>query len=189
MTIYLDLLWTFLKIGLFSFGGGYGMLPLMEQEVLDHGWMDGAQFLNFVAVSESTPGPIAVNMATFVGSSQAGILGAACATLGVILPSIIIILLIVAVFKKFLQYKIVSSALSGVKPVIVGLILVTGLWLGLKNFLPNIAAYSSEGFSLTALLITVGVGAAYVLYKLTLKKNPSPIIVILLSAVLGMIFF
>ena len=77
MTIYLDLLWTFLKIGLFSFGGGYGMLPLMEQEVLDHGWMDGAQFLNFVAVSESTPGPIAVNMATFVGSSQAGILGAA----------------------------------------------------------------------------------------------------------------
>ena len=189
MIVFLDLFWTFLKIGLFSFGGGYGMLPLMEQEVLDHGWMDGAQFLNFVAVSESTPGPIAVNMATFIGSSQAGILGAACATLGVILPSIIIILLIVAVFKKFLQYKIVSSALSGVKPVIVGLISITGLWLGIKNFLPNISSYSSEGFSLTALLITVGVGAAYVLYKLTIKKNPSPILVILLSAALGMIFF
>ena len=186
---YLDLFITFFKIGLFSFGGGYGMLPLMEQEVLSHEWMTSADFFNFVAVSESTPGPIAVNMATFVGSSQAGVLGAMCSTLGVIMPSIIIILLIVAVFKKFLQYKITASALAGVKPVIVGLIFVTGLWLAVKNVFPNVAAYSSEGFSLTALLITVGVGSAYVLYKIILKKNPSPILVILVSAGLGMIFF
>lgn len=187
--IYLDLFWAFLKIGLFSFGGGYGMLPLMEQEVLSHAWMTSADFFNFVAVSESTPGPIAVNMATFIGSSQAGVLGAICSTIGVILPSIIIILLIVAVFKKFLQSKIVESALSGVKPVIVGLIAVTGLWLAVKNVFPNIASFSAEDFSLTALLISVGVGAAYVLYKVLLKKNPSPILVILLSAGLGMIFF
>jgi len=187
--IYLMLFITFFKIGLFSFGGGYGMLPLMEQEVLSHGWMTSAEFFNFVAVAESTPGPIAVNMATFVGSSQGGILGAACSTLGVALPSIIIILLIVAVFKNFLQSKIVSSALAGVKPVIVGLIFVTGAWLAVKNTLPEIAAFSTEGFSLTALLLTVGIGAAYTLYKIVLKKNPSPIVVIVLSAGLGMLFF
>ncbi len=187
--IYLELFWTFFKIGLFSFGGGYGMLPLMDQEVMSHGWMEMAQFLNFVAVAESTPGPIAVNMATFIGSTQGGFLGSACATLGVILPSIIIILLIVAVFKNFLKYKVVSSALAGIKPVIVGLIFTTGLWLGIKNFLPNIASMSVEGFSLTAFLLTLGLLVVFFTYKALRKKNLSPIIFIILSAVCGMIFF
>ena len=187
--IYLILFSSFFKIGLFSFGGGYGTLPLMEQEVLSHGWMDSAAFMNFLAVSESTPGPVAVNMATFIGSSQAGIVGAACATLGVILPSIIIILLIVAVFKGFLQSKIVSSALMGVKPVIVGLIAVTGLWLAIKNVFPHIASCSAEGFSLTALIMTVAVAAGYIVYERIRKKNLSPIALILICAALGMIFF
>lgn len=187
--IYLELLWTFFKIGLFSFGGGYGMLPLMEQEVLSHNWMTSADFLGFVAVSESTPGPIAVNMATFIGSSEAGILGAVCSTLGVITPSIIIILLIVAVFKSFLKSELTASALYGVKPVIVGLILVTGLWLGVRNFLPNLSSFSADGFSLTALVITAVAAAVYIGYKLIFKKNISPIILILISAGLGMILF
>lgn len=187
--ILIDLLFTFMKIGLFSFGGGYGMLPLMEREVLEHGWMSSEQFVDFVAVSESTPGPIAINMATFIGSAQGGFLGAMFATLGVIIPSVIIILLIVAVFKGFLQSKIVSSALKGVKPVIVGLIFTTGVWLAVRNFLPNIGALSAEGFSLAPLLITAGLGAAYIGYKLLFRKNPSPIMLIIVSAIVGIIVF
>ena len=187
--IYLELFWTFFKIGLFSFGGGYGMLPLMEQEVLSHSWMNIAQFLNFVAIAESTPGPIAINMATFIGSTQGGFLGSVCATIGVILPSVIIILLIVAVFKNFLKSRVVSSALAGIKPVIVGLIFTTGLWLGVKNFLPNIAKFSTEGFSLAALLLTAGLMIVFFTYKKLRKKNISPIIFIVLSAVCGMIIF
>lgn len=187
--IYLELFWTFFKIGLFSFGGGYGMLPLMEQEVSAHQWMSLGEFFGFVAVSESTPGPIAVNMATFIGSSQGGILGAACATLGAVMPSFIIILLIVALFKNFLQSRIVSSALAGIKPVIVGLIMTTGLWLAVKNFLPNIAAFSAEGFDLTSLLLTIGLAAVFFIYKAVFKKNISPIIFIVLSAVCGIVLF
>jgi chromate transporter len=94
MPILLSLFLTFLKIGAVSFGGGYGMISLVREEVLSHGWLTEESFLNFVAISESTPGPIAVNMATFIGSSQAGLLGALLATLGVILPAFIIMLII-----------------------------------------------------------------------------------------------
>ena len=95
--IYLELFLQFLKIGAVSFGGGYGMISIIHETVVNCGWLTSEQFLNFVAVSESTPGPIAVNMATFVGSSQGGILGAFVATLGVILPAYIIMLLIATV--------------------------------------------------------------------------------------------
>ncbi len=91
--IFLDLFWTFFKIGLFTFGGGYAMLPLIQAEVAAHGWLSTESLLNFVAVSESTPGPFAVNIATYIGSEMGGIPGAACATLGVALPSFIIILI------------------------------------------------------------------------------------------------
>ena len=84
--IYLDLFWTFFKIGAFTFGGGYAMLPLIREAVLDHGWMDDARIINFIAVSESTPGPFAINMSTYVGMETGGLLGALCATLGVVLP-------------------------------------------------------------------------------------------------------
>ena len=94
--IYLKLFLTFLEIGAFSFGGGYGMIAVIKESVVQNGWLTESEFLNFVAVSESTPGPLAVNMATFVGSSQAGFLGALLSTIGVILPSFLIILLIVS---------------------------------------------------------------------------------------------
>ena len=86
--IYLYLFITFFQIGLFGFGGGYGMISLIREKVLLNGWLSEAEFLSFIAVSESTPGPLAVNMATFIGASQGGVLGALCATLGVVLPSI-----------------------------------------------------------------------------------------------------
>lgn len=187
--IYLTLFFTFFMIGAFSFGGGYGMLPLMEQTVVDVGWLGESEFLNFVAVAESTPGPIAVNMATFIGSSQGGFLGATVATLGIITPSVIVILLIVAIFKNFLQYRFVRSVLGCIKPTVVGLIFATGLWLGVKNFLPAVAKLSLEGFSLKSLLLSIGLFAATVLFKKIFKKSLSPILLIIISAGAGILLF
>ena len=107
--ILLELFLTFLQIDAFSFGGGYGMISLIREKVLTHGWLTEEELLNMIAVAESTPGPIAVNMATFVGSSEGGILGALLATLGVVLPSFVIILLLMAVLKRVLKYAPLKS--------------------------------------------------------------------------------
>ena len=98
--IYLKLFLEFLKIGAFSFGGGYGMISLIRDTVISNGWLTENQLMNFIAVSESTPGPLAINMATFIGSSQGGILGALSATFGVVLPSFVIILIISLILKN-----------------------------------------------------------------------------------------
>ncbi len=92
---------TFLKVGAFTFGGGYAMLPLIEEEVVRHGWMSVEELVNFLAVSESTPGPFAINISTYVGAQTAGFAGALCATLGVSLPSIIVILIVARVYDRF----------------------------------------------------------------------------------------
>ena len=97
--IYLILFFEFFKIGLFTFGGGYAMIPLVREVVLEYGWMSEDAFTNFIGVCESTPGPIAVNMATYVGSSTGGIIGSIMATIGVVLPSMIIIILILTLLK------------------------------------------------------------------------------------------
>ena len=108
-----QLFWTFLEIGAVSFGGGYGMISLIREKVLLHGWLEETQFLSFIAVSESTPGPLAINMATFIGASQAGAAGAICATLGVVLPSFFIILLIAALICCSTRGSTRSSPASG----------------------------------------------------------------------------
>ena len=107
--IYLKLFLNFLMIGALSFGGGYGMVSLVRETVISNGWLTESEFLNFIAVSESTPGPLAVNMATFIGSTQGGILGSFLATLGVVLPSFVIILLIAAVLKNLMKYAGVNA--------------------------------------------------------------------------------
>ena len=135
--ILLDLFLTFLLIGAVSFGGGYGMISLVREQVLAHGWLTESEFLDMIAVSESTPGPLAVNMATFLGSSQAGFPGALVATLGVVLPAFLIILLIAAVLKNLLRYRGVEAFLSGVRPTVVGLILGTAVVLGLATLSPS----------------------------------------------------
>ena len=117
--IYLKLFLNFLMIGALSFGGGYGMVSLVRETVISNGWLTESEFLNFIAVSESTPGPLAVNMATFIGSTQGGILGSFLATLGVVLPSFIIILLIAAVLKNLMKYAGVNAFLSGVRPCVI----------------------------------------------------------------------
>ncbi len=182
-----ELFTTFFKVGLFSFGGGYGMLPLMLEETVGRGWLSEAEFTSFIAVAESTPGPIAINMATYVGSTQGGLFGSIMATVGVIVPSLIIILLIVAVFKNFLQYKAVRAALNGMKPVICGMILATGANLLMTNVFPNFDSFDFSGFSWVSLVITVVIGATAIVYKKLRKKNASPIILIVVSAALGIL--
>ena len=120
--ILLELFWVFFLIGAFTFGGGYAMVAMVQQQVVTRGWMDAESVIDFVAISESTPGPIAVNMATFVGSRMGGVPGAVCATVGVVLPSFLVILLVARCYTAFRQSKWVQGILSGLKPAVVGLI-------------------------------------------------------------------
>ena len=176
--IYLELFWTFLKIGAFTFGGGYAMLPLIQNEVISHGWLTEAQIVDFIAVCESTPGPIAVNMATYVGQSQGGILGAVCATLGVVLPSFLVILVVAHCFEKFKNSKIVKGCMSGLKPAVIGLIAGAVLSVGKTVFAP------SGLVVLTDAMLYVSLGIFLLSLFLAFKKL-SPIIIIVISAALG----
>lgn len=188
--IYLELFLTFLQIGAVSFGGGYGMISMIREQTLSRGWLTEEDLLNMIAVAESTPGPIAVNMATFVGSTQGGILGSFMATLGVILPSFIIILIIAAFIRNLLKFAGVKAFLGGIRPVVVGLILATAATM-LLSTLTGIKALSAStldidvaGIIIFAVLLTI----AFVFKKIK-KKKPSPIVMILISAGLGMIFY
>lgn len=185
--IYLELFLTFLIIGAVSFGGGYGMIALIRQEVLSHGWLTEAELMDRIAVAESTPGPIAVNIATFVGSSEGGILGALLATLGVVLPSFLIILLIAALIRNLLRYAGVKAFLGGVRPAVAGLILATGLTLLLSVVCGITEAKAPPSVDLVSLIILALLAGASFLWRRVLRRRPSPILLILLSAVLGMI--
>ena len=122
----LELFFTFFKIGLFTFGGGYAMIPLVQQECVTHGWLDADTFISYIAICESTPGPIAINMATFVGFKQAKFLGAAAATIGIVLPSFLIILCLSAVLDAALEYEIVQNLFRGIRMAVPILILNAG---------------------------------------------------------------
>ena len=188
--ILFELFSTFFQIGLFTFGGGYAMISLVREQTLAHGWLTEAELLNMIAVAESTPGPIAVNMATYVGSSQAGIAGSAFATLGVVLPSFIIILLVSAVVKNFLKIEAVQAALRGVRPCVVALILGTAITLALSTLL---GLKTIDGTSITPDYVGIAIFAlilatSFIIKRITGKK-PSPIIMILISAALGMILY
>lgn len=191
MDILLDLFITFFKIGLFTFGGGYAMIPLIQQEVLAHGWLDESMILNMIGISESTPGPIAINMSTFIGSSQAGFLGAVVATIGVVLPSFIIILLVATIFIKVLKNKHVAGALSGVKPVIVGLILASGINILLKTIFENFSISGTSPLVLDykALIIVAILSLILICYKVIKKKQFSSIILIIISIILGILIY
>ncbi len=189
MSVYLLLFLTFLKIGAVSFGGGYGMISLVREEVLSNGWLTEEEFVNFIAVSESTPGPIAINMATFIGSSQGGFLGSVLATLGVVLPSFIIILLIATVAKNVLKLGAVKAFLSGVKPAVAGLITATGLTMALSSILGTNNVDTAISFDYKALIIFAVVVTIATLYKKFLKKKISPILLIIISAIMGLILY
>ena len=165
------------------------MIPFVREQVLAHGWLTEEELLNMIAVSESTPGPIAVNMATFVGSGQAGILGSIFATLGVVLPSFIIILLISALLKNFLKYKGVKAFLSGVRPCVVSLILGTAITLFLSILLGIGSGDFRFNIDILGIIIFAIVVAISLVYKKIKGKKPSPILMIAISACLGMIFY
>ena len=187
--IYLQLFLTFLKVGTFAFGGGYAMLSLIGDSVLGYGWMTEEELLNFVGVETVIPGPIAVNMATYIGYEQGGFLGALLATIGVVLPSFIIILLIATLLTKLLKYAGVKAVLGGIKPAIVGMILATALTMFLSVIL-NIATVKSavsfdwKGLVIFGVLLVVALG--YFKWK---KKAFSPILLIVISGVLGVLMY
>lgn len=180
--IYIELLLAFFKVGLFSFGGAYGAIPLIRDVVLSHGWMSEEYLTYMIAVSESTPGPIMVNMATFVGSTQAGFLGSAIATFGVVFPSFCIVLMITAILKNFTNNKYFKAILQGLKPCIIGIILATGLHLIVTNCVNIKENIRVDGKTLCIMLILLGVILGY--QKFT-KKKLSSIMLIVISAIIG----
>ncbi|MBO4457052.1 MAG: chromate transporter [Butyrivibrio sp.] len=183
--IYLDLLIGFLEVGFFSFGGAYAAIPLIRDVVQSRGWLDDEMLSYMIAISESTPGPIMVNMATYVGSLKGGILGAAIATSAVVLPAFLIIILIMVVLKKLLQNKFVNAALSGLKPCIIGIILSTGIMLVIKNC----EISSSETMNVPAICLTAVMAFIYFGSRKLLKNGISPIMLICISAVVGIIAY
>ena len=185
--ILFELFITFFYIGITTFGGGYAMIPLVREQVIANGWLTEAEFLNMIAVAESTPGPIAVNMATFIGADQAGIAGSALATLGVVLPSFIIILLISSVIKNFLKYKAVNAFLGGVRPVVVGLITATAATMFLSNLFGISTISSKPSIDLPGIIIFAIIVSIALVWKKIKNKKPSPIVMILISAALGML--
>ncbi len=187
--IYLELFLTFLQVGAFSFGGGYGMIAMIRELTLMHGWLTEAELINFIAVAESTPGPIAVNMATFVGSSQGGILGSLCATLGVVLPSFIIILIIAAAISGLMRFAGVKAFLGGIRPCVIGLILATALTMFSAVVLGSSTIDAEMSLDVRALVIFGLLTATALISKFVFRKKLSPILMILISAGLGMLAY
>ena len=186
--IYLELLIGFLKVGCFSFGGAYAAIPLIRDVVLSYGWVSEEMLTDMIAVSESTPGPIMVNLATYVGSSQAGIPGAAIATLASILPAFVIILLIMAVMRHTLNNKYVQAVMKGLQSCVIGVITAVGVQMLWKNaVLPLTSAEADwRPLALAAVLAVIYFGSRKIK---ALKKGISPILLIGIAAISGIMIF
>ena len=181
--ILFDLFWSFFKIGAFTFGGGLAMLRLAQDVVLQKGWLQADQIIDFVALSESTPGPFAINMATYVGASQSGILGAMCATLGVVLPSFIVILIVAHFYKQFQNSHTVKGIMTGLKPTAIGLIASAVISMAITVFLPN--GLSFDILKSNEFYVSIAIFAISCFLVFFKKIKIQPIIVICLSAILG----
>ena len=202
--ILLDLLIGFLEVGLFSFGGAYAAIPLIRDVVLAHGWMDEEMLSYMIAVSESTPGPIMVNLATYVGSNKGGLLGAVIATTAVMLPAFFIIIAIVAFLSRVIENPYVAAVMQGLKSCVTGIILATGVHMVIRNCIisETIAEGSAPGagagnilpVDMRAAVVTlILAGIYYGSRKLSRtagkRKGLTPIQLIGISAVLGMIVY
>ncbi len=179
----LYLLWTFFKIGACTFGGGYAMVELVKEQVTVNGWMEVQEVIDFIAISESTPGPIAVNMATYVGYNVAGIPGAIAATTGVVLPSLIIIMIIAKVYKKFIANRFVAGGMRGLRPAAIGLIAAAGISIAAEVFLPfGFSVESILSYEMIFTLVTLGL-CMYLVYK-----KAKPHFILILSAACGLLW-
>ncbi len=177
--IYLELLWAFFQIGLFSFGGGYAALPLIQDQIVTiKGWLSMTEFADLVTIAEMTPGPIAINSSTFVGTRIGGLLGAVVATLGCILPSCIIAITLAVIYKKYRNLVYVQGVLSGLRPAVVGMIASAGLSIIMLAF------WNGEKISLSGTnFIAVALSAICVIILRIKKINP--IFAILGTGVVG----
>ncbi len=183
--IYWELFIGFLEVGLFSFGGAYAAIPLIRDVVMKHEWLDEAMLTDMIAISESTPGPLMVNMATYVGSVKGGVIGAAIATAAVVLPAFVILLLLVTLLKKGMQNRYVQSAMSGLTPCVTGIILATGVLM----ILQNCGLWFERQADPLTIGLTIGIGAVYFGSRKLFKKGITPILLICLSAVVGMVAY
>jgi chromate transporter len=181
----LTLIWVFFKIGLFTFGGGYAMIPLIQAEMVGRGYIDYDLMVDFIGISESTPGPLAVNMATFIGMNQYGLIGAFATTLGVVLPSFIIISLIAAFGSKALDSVWFKRAFLGLRPVVIGLIIGVSVTLAIRSFLPN-TILNERTFDLSSFRIE-GLIVLVIIALLKFIGKISPIKLILIAATLGIL--
>ncbi len=188
--IYLQLFFTFFKVGAFTFGGGYAMLPLIRESVVSYGWMTEEEFLSFIGVETVIPGPIAVNMATYIGYEQGGFAGALLATLGVTLPSFAIILAVATILKNLFRYPAVKTFIASMRPALCGLILSVAATMALTVFfgmdtIQNI----SFSFDWRKLVILAVVIAVPLLWKRLRKKEFSSVLLVVISGVLGIVMF
>ncbi len=183
MAQILSLLWIFFKIGACTFGGGYAMVELIKEQVTAHGWMEIQEIIDFIAISESTPGPIAINMATYVGFNVAGIPGAIAATAGVTLPSLIIIMIIARFYKKFIVNRYVGGAMRGLRPTAIALIAAAMISVAAEVFLP-------VGFSLQSILTFDMLFSAVTLCLclFLVYKKAKPHYILLASAMCGLVW-
>lgn len=180
--IFLELFWTFLKIGAFTIGGGYAMLPMVQDEVIAQGWMNETALVDFIAVSESTPGPFAVNIATYIGTETGGLFGAFCATLGVVLPSFFCILIIAKSFVRFQNSAVVKGCMAGLKPAVISLIGASVISVATTVFAPagiSHAIFFKPSFYVSLVILAVSLILAF--------KKAHPIFIICLSALLGIL--
>ena len=192
--LLIELFFTFFKIGMFTIGGGYAMIPLIQQEIVDHGWMTFKETVDMIAVSEMTPGPFAINSATFVGVKTGGIIGAAVATLGVVLPSFIIVVLVAKYSTRFRNEPMVQSALYGLRPAVIGLIAASAFSIATASFF----TISNDGSALSISGLVSNIGGTvdfksifiFIVAMIAgIKYKVHPILLIVLSGVLGIILY
>lgn len=182
--IYLELFLGFLKVGAFAFGGGYGAIPLVRETAVSYGWLDDGRLSDLIAISESTPGPIAVNLATYVGATQAGVLGALVATTATVLPAFLIVLVLMKLLANIAKYKGVKAAVDGIKACVVGIILATGAYMAFKN----VFFVSPETvFDWKVLVIAAALALIYFGSRKIKKQGISPILLIVIAGVTGVL--
>ena len=184
--MYLKLFWDFFRVSCFTFGGAYGAIPLIRDMVLGNGWITEERFAYMIAVSESTPGPIMVNMATYIGSDQAGFLGSLIATIGVVLPAYLVVLLIVSILQNAMKNPYIQAVLRGLKPCVTGIVLATGTYMVIHNVLP---LSGGNLLDLPGLIITAMLCVILAVFPKIAKKKLSPILLICFSALLGIMVY
>lgn len=184
--IYVKLFWDFFRVSCFTFGGAYGAIPLIRDMVLGNGWITDEMLTYMIAVSESTPGPIMVNMATYIGYHQAVFWGGLIATAGVVLPAYLVIMLILALMRNIIKNQYVQAVLRGLKPCVSGIVLATGTYMVIHNIfsITSVSVIDIQSLFISAILVSI-----LLIYPKVTKKKLSPIALIICAAVLGMIIF